>query len=220
MLVIIHKCIYYYPVSVHVSKEKAQEALSVFRENGGLLRTSEARELGIHPRTLYHLRDSGQLDRLSRGLYRVADLPPLTHPDLTVVAARSDPARICLISALDFHDLTTEVPHAVDVALPGNRRPPALDHPPMRVFRMSGQALTEGVEHHEIDGVDVKIFGPAKTVADCFKFRNRTGLDTALEGLRAYLEKAPGRTEDLMHYARICRVESVLRPYVEALSMQ
>ena len=181
MLIIIHKCIYYYPFSVHVSKEKAQEALSVFRENGGLLRTSEARELGIHPRTLYHLR---------------------------------------LISALDFHDLTTEVPHAVDVALPGNRRPPALDHPPMRVFRMSGQALTEGVEHHEIDGVDVKIFGPAKTVADCFKFRNRTGLDTALEGLRAYLEKAPGRTEDLMHYARICRVESVLRPYVEALSMQ
>ncbi|MFB6232300.1 MAG: type IV toxin-antitoxin system AbiEi family antitoxin domain-containing protein [Salinibacter sp.] len=219
-MIFARKYIYYYPGSVHVSKEKAQEALSVFREHGGLLRTSEARELGIHPRTLYHLRDSGQLDRLSRGLYRVADLPPLSYPDLTVVAARSNPARICLISALDFHDLTTEVPHAVDVALPGNRRPPTLDHPPIRVFRMSGGALTEGVEHHEIDGVDVKIFGPAKTVADCFKFRNRTGLDTALEGLRTYLEKAPGQTEDLMHYARICRVESVLRPYVEAFSVQ
>jgi hypothetical protein len=83
---------------------------------------------------------------------------------------------------------------------------------------MSGEALTEGVERHELGGADVKIFGPAKTVADCFKFRNRIGLDTALEGLRAYLEKGPGRTEDLMHQARICRVESVLRPYVEALS--
>jgi predicted transcriptional regulator of viral defense system len=220
VLAFARRYIHYYPDSVHVSKEKAQEALSVFRDCGGLLRTSEARELGIHPRTLYHLRDSGQLDRLSRGLYRVADLPPLSYPDLTVVSARSDPARICLISALDFHDLTTEVPHAVDVALPGNRRPPALDHPPIRVFRMSGEALTEGVEHHDLGGIDVKIFGPAKTVADCFKFRNRTGLDTALEGLRAYLEKAPSQTEDLMHYARTCRVESVLRPYVEALSMQ
>ena len=220
MLIIIHKCVHYYPVAVHVSEEKAQEALSIFRERGGLLRTSEARELGVHPRVLYHLRDTGQLEKLSRGLYRVSNLPPLSYPDLTVVAARSDAVRICLISALDFHDLTTEVPHAVDIALPGNRRPPALDHPPIRTFRMSGEALTEGVERHELGGADVKIFGPAKTVADCFKFRNRIGLDTALEGLRAYLEKGVGRTEDLMHYARICRVESVLRPYVEALSAQ
>lgn len=218
MLIFVLNCIHYYPGAVYVSEEKAQEALSIFREHGGLLRTSEAKELGVHPRTLYHLRDTGQLDKLSRGVYRVADLPPLSHPDLTVVAARSDAARICLISALDFHDLTTEVPHAVHVALPKSRRPPALDHPPIRVFRMSGEALTEGVEHHEINGVDVKIFGPAKTVADCFKFRNKIGLDTALEALRSYLEKGPGRTEDLMHYARICRVESVLRPYVEALT--
>jgi len=220
VLIFVDNYAHYYPSVVHVSEEKAQEALSIFREQGGLLRTSEAQELGIHPRVLYYLRDSGQLTQLSRGLYRVAGLPPLSHPDLTVVAARSDPARICLISALDFHDLTTEVPHAVDIALPGGRRPPALDHPPIRVFRMSGEALTEGVERHDLGGADVKIFGPAKTVADCFKFRNRIGLDTALEGLRAYLEKASGRTEDLMHHARICRVESVLRPYVEALSAQ
>ena len=218
MLTFMRKYIQYYPVVVHVSEEKVQEALSIFRKRGGLLRTSEARELGIHPRVLYHLRDTGQLEKLSRGLYRVAELPPLPHPDLVVVAARSDAVRICLISALDFHDLTTEVPHAVDVALPGNRRPPALEHPPIRAFRMSGEALTEGVQRHDLGGADVKIFGPAKTVADCFKFRNRIGLDTALEGLRAYLEKGSGRTEDLMHYARICRVESVLRPHVEALS--
>ena len=218
MLTVLHKYTHYYPAAVHVSEEKAQEALSIFRKRGGLLRTSEARELGVHPRVLYHLRDTGQLETLSRGLYRVAGLPPLSYPDLTVVAARSDAARICLISALDFHDLTSEVPHAVDIALPGNRRPPALDHPPIRAFRMSGQALTEGVEHRDLGGADVKIFGPAKTVADCFKFRSRIGLDTALEGLRAYLEKGPSRTEDLMHQARICRVESVLRPHVEALS--
>jgi len=162
MLVILHKYVCYYSVAVHVSEEKAQEALSIFRKRGGLLRTSEARKLGIHPRVLYHLRDTGQLDKLSRGLYRVADLPPLSYPDLTVVAARSDAARICLISALDFHDLTSEVPHAVDVALPGSRRPPALDRPPIRAFRMSGEALTEGVEHRDLGGADVKIYGPAK----------------------------------------------------------
>jgi len=203
---------------VSVSEEKVQEALALFRTHGGLLRTKEAQALGIHPRTLYHLRDTDELEKLSRGVYRIADLPPLENPDLTIVAARSEAARICLISALDFHDLTTEVPHAVDIALPKDRRPPKLDYPPVRVFRMSGGSLREGIEHHDIDGADVKIFGPAKTVADCFKFRNRIGQDTAIEALRFYLEKRPGTIQDLIDYSRICRVESIITPYLEALT--
>mgnify|MGYP006424792285 CR=1 FL=1 len=201
-----------------VSKEKHREAISIFHEHGGLLRTKEARELGIHPRTLYSLRDAGTLEKLSRGLYRIADLPPLENPDLTILAARSEAARICLISALDFHDLTSEVPHSVDIALPRERRPPKLEYPPVRVFRMSGASLHEGIESHSIDGADVKIFCPAKTVADCFKFRSRIGLDTALEALRFYLERRPGTVQNLIHYSRICRVESVMTPYVEALT--
>lgn len=203
---------------MHVSEQKARKAIEVFREHGGILRTKDAQELGIHPRTLYSLRNAGKLEKLSRGLYRIADLPPLENPDLTIVAARSEIARICLISALDFHDLTTEIPHSVDIALPKDRRPPKLDYPPVRVFRMSGDSIIEGIEHHEIDGVDVKIFNPAKTVADCFKFRDRIGQDTAIEALRFYLEKKPGTTQDLIHYSRICRVESVITPYVEALT--
>jgi predicted transcriptional regulator of viral defense system len=205
-------------MQMHVSDEKAEEALATFREHGGLLRTKEARALGIHPRTLYSLRDAGKLEKLSRGLYRLADLPPLSNPDLTIVAARSEAARICLISALDVHDLTTEVPRAVHIALPKDRRPPKLDYPPIQVFRMSGDSLTEGIEHHEMGGVKAKIFGPAKTVADCFKFRNRIGLDVALEALRFYLERSAGTVGELMHYARICRVKSVMRPYIEALT--
>jgi predicted transcriptional regulator of viral defense system len=201
-----------------VSEEKAHKALRLFREHGGLLRTKEAQGLGIHPRTLYHLRDKGALEKLSRGLYRIADLPPMDNPDLTIVAARSEAAHICLISALDLYDLTTEVPHAVDIALPKDRRPPKLDYPPVRVFRMSGQSFTEGVETRDIGGTQVKIFGPAKTVADCFKFRNRIGLETALEALRFYLEKRAGTVQDLLHYSRVCRVESVITPYLEALT--
>jgi len=204
--------------AVSVSSEKAEEATQIFREHGGLLRTTEARELGIHPRVLYHLRDTGRLDRLSRGVYRLADLPPMEHPDLAVVAARAPEARICLLSALAFHELTTEIPHEVYVTLPRGRRAPSLSYPPLRVFHVSGDALTAGVERHTLEGVDVRIYSPAKTVADCFKFRGQIGTSVAVQALRSYLEHRPSLVADLLRYARLCRVDRVMQPYVEALT--
>jgi predicted transcriptional regulator of viral defense system len=192
-------------------------ALDIFRRHGGTLRTAEALRLGIHPRTLYALRDSGALQQLSRGLYRLAELPPLSNPDLVIVAHRVPQGVICLVSALAFHGLTTQVPHAVDVALRANSGRPALDYPPLRVFWFSGPAWSEGVETHSIDGTPVRIFNPAKSVADSFKYRRKLGLDIALEGLRAYRERDDFSVEDLLRYARICRVEKVMRPYLEAL---
>ncbi len=200
-----------------ISTEKANRAEALFRSRGGLLRTSEALELGLHPRTLYHLRDTGRLEQLSRGVYRLASLPPLEEPDLTVVSARAPEAVICLLSALDFHELSVEVPHEVYLALPRGRKAPKLEHPPLRVFHFSGPAYREGVEIHELGGAEVKIYSPVKTVADCFKFRNQIGKGVAIEALKAYLERPEASLRALLSCARICRVEAVMQPYLEAL---
>lgn len=124
---------------------------------------------------------------------------------------------ICLISALSFHEITTQIPHEVYVALERGARAPRLDYPPLRVFRFTGKAFTEGVEDHEIDGVSARIYSPEKTLADCFKYRNKIGLDTALEALRLYRQRKPIKVEALIEFARICRVEKVMRPYLEAV---
>lgn len=192
-------------------------AKRLFSRHGGVLRTSEALRLGIHPRTLYAMRDEGLLERLGRGLYRLADLPPLGNPDLVAVALKVPGGVICLISALAYHELTTQIPHEVYLALPRGAEPPRLEHPPVRVFWFTGKAFTEGVETHEVDGVPVRIYGAEKTLADCFKYRNKIGLDTVVEALRRYVRGRHARIDTLMRYARICRVEKVMRPYLEAL---
>lgn len=203
-----------------VTNDTVQEARRVFRQHGGILRTSKALELGVHPRTLYAMRDSGALNRLARGLYRLADLPPLSNPDLVVAALKVPDGVICLLSALAYHDLTTEIPHSVYVALEKGSRKPRLRHPPLRIFWFSGPAWHEGVGTCSLDGVSVRITTPAKTVADMFKFRRQLGLDIALEALNRYRERDSFDVDELLHFARICRVDEVMRPYLQALLAQ
>jgi predicted transcriptional regulator of viral defense system len=199
--------------------EEATEmlALSQFRARGGVLRTAEALRLGIHPRTLYRLRDEGRIEAISRGVYRLADLPPLSHPDLVTVALRVPSSVVCLISALAFHEITTEVPHEVQIALPRGTKSPKLDHPPLRVFRFSEPGLSLGVQTVELDGIDVHIYDPAKTVVDCFRYRNKLGVDVAIEALKLCIERKLARPAELLRYARKCRAERVMLPYIEAL---
>ena len=194
-----------------------ERAIKVFRRHGGVLRTSEAIRLGIHPRTLYAMRDAGVLECLSRGLYRIADLPHLSNPDLVAVALKVPTGVICLISALAYHELTTQIPHEVYLALPRGAEPPRLDHPPIRIFWFTGKAFAEGIDTHKVDGVPVRIYGVEKTLTDCFKYRNKIGLDTAVEALKGYVSGRRIDIDKLMVYARICRVEKVMRPYLEAL---
>ncbi|MCC7355381.1 MAG: type IV toxin-antitoxin system AbiEi family antitoxin domain-containing protein [Anaerolineae bacterium] len=194
-----------------------QSALNLFRQHGGTLHTREALRLGIHPRTLYALRDSGALQQLSRGLYRLADLPPLANPDFVIVARKLPQAVVCLVSALAFHDLTTQAPHMVNVALRSGSSRPTLDYPPLRLFWFSGLAWSEGVEVHRIDDTPVRLYGPAKSVADCFKYRHKLGLDIALEAMRLYRRRRDFQVDTLLQCACICRVEKVMRPYLEAL---
>ncbi len=193
-------------------------ATAIFREHGGMLRTGEALQLGIHPRTLYEMRDSGTLERISRGVYRLADLPPLSEPDLVPVATRMPRGVICLISALAFHRLTREIPHYVYVALPRGAEPPRLEHPPLRVFWLTEPVFRAGVETHAVDGVSLRIYSPAKTIADCFKYRNKIGIGVAVEALRMLKERGDLDSDEILHFARICRVETVMKPYLQALA--
>jgi predicted transcriptional regulator of viral defense system len=163
------------------------------------------------------MRDSGSLDVVSRGVYRLAGSEPLGNPDLVTVATRVRGGVICLISALAFHEITTQIPHEVHVALQRGAEEPRIDHPPIKSYRFTGQAFTAGVKTYELDGISVRIYSPEKTIADCFKFRNKVGLDTAVEAVRFYRERRSINVDDLIHYAAICRVEKVIRPYLEAI---
>jgi len=197
------------------AKGRAEE---IFQRHGGMMRTSQALAAGIHPRTLYQLRDQGVIERVSRGLYRWADLPPLSDPDLIAVASRVPKGVICLISALVFHRITTQVAHEVHVAVPRGVNVPRIDWPPVRGFRFSEASYRAGVEQHSIDGVAVSVFSAAKTIADCFKFRNTIGSDVAVEALRLALEQGRAKPAEIERYSRVCRVERVIEPYLRALS--
>lgn len=193
------------------------EAIAVFKREGGMLRTGQALRKGIHPSTLYALRDSGIVEPVSRGVYRLAEAPALGDPDLVVVATRAPKGVICLISALAFHGITTQIPHEVHLALPRGAEEPRLDHPPIATYRFTGEAFSEGVENHVLDNVNIRIYCPEKTLADCFKFRNKIGMDTAIEAVRLYRERREVKVNDLMRYGAICRVAKVMRPYIEAI---
>ena len=192
-------------------------AAAIFKKHGGILRTTQALRAGIHPGTLYVMRDSGALEVVSRGVYRLADSSPLGNPDLVTVATRVPGGVICLISALAFHELTTQIPHEVHVALTRGAEEPRLDHPPIKTYRVTGEAFTEGVETLELNSVSVRIYSPEKTLADCFKFRSKVGIDTAVEALRFYRERRSIKVDDLMRYAVICRVKKIIQPYLEAI---
>jgi len=192
-------------------------AAVIFRDQGGTLRMSEALRLGISRSTLYSMVADGTLERLSRGVYRLAELDPVANPDLVTVARRIPGGVICLISALAFHRLTTQIPHVVWVAIRRGVWEPKLDWPPIRIMEFGERAYHAGVEVHELDGVPVKVYSPEKTLADHFKYRNRIGMDIALEGLRLYVESGQTKVEELLAMARICRVERIMTPYLEAL---
>lgn len=192
------------------------QARRLFRQHGGILRASEAVAAGIHPRTLYAMRDSGEIETMTRGMYRLASLSPLADPDLVTVAKRVPHAVVCLVSALALHELTTQVPHEIHIAIRRSARPPKLSHPPLRVYRFADAAFNAGIEVRHFDAIPIRVYSAEKTLADCFKYRNRIGLDVVLEALRAYRSRRRRDFEKVIEYARVCRVERIMRPYLEA----
>jgi len=171
--------------NTHAPDSRFAKAANIFKKHGGILRTSQALKAGIHPETLY----SGEIEVISRGVFRLSDIPPVGNPDLVTIATRVPNGVICIISALSFYELTTQIPHEVHVALQRGAEEPRLDYPPIRTYRFTGEAFTAGVDIHDLDGVSVRIYSPEKTFADCFKFRNKIGLDTVIEAIRFYRER-------------------------------
>ena len=198
-------------------KECFQKAVDIFKRNGGMLRMSEAIQQGISRYTLYAMRDAGIIDALSRGVYRIGSIEGMTNPDLVTVARRVPEGVIYLISALSFHDITTQVPHAVDIAIPRKSRAPKIDYPPTNTYRVFGDAFSHGIEHHNIDGTIVKIYSVEKSVADVFKHRNKLGMEVAAEALRLWSLRADRNLNELVRYSKVCRIEKIIRPYLEAL---
>ena len=178
---------------------------------------SEALAAGLNRRSLYALQDAGTITQLSRGIYRLASLPNLEAPDLITVAARVPAGVVCLISALAYHGLTTQIPHAVDIALPRGAERPRIDYPPVAFHWFSEAAFTSGIETRKIDGQSLRVYSAEKSVADAFKYRSKLGLDVALEALRAWRERRGAIIQRLLEQARACRVEHVMRPYLEAV---
>lgn len=184
----------------------------------GLIRPRDVEAHGFSRMALSALERQGKLTRLSRGLYALPDRPISEHTTLAEVASKHPDVLICLLSALRFHELTTQSPFEVWIAIPNKARAPKMEYPPLRIVRFSGAALTEGVETHTVEGVKVRVTSVAKTVVDCFKFRNKIGLDVALEALRDAWNTKRVTMDELWHYAKICRMTNVMRPYLEALT--
>jgi predicted transcriptional regulator of viral defense system len=184
----------------------------------GLIRPRDLTERGLPTVALTRLVRQGRLQRVGRGLYALPDRPVSEHNALAEVARKHPQAIVCLLSALRFHGLTTQSPFEVWLAIPNKARAPKMDYPPLRIVRFSGVALTRGVEDHVIDGVPVRVTSVARTVADCFKFRNKIGLDVALEALQEAWRAKRASMDELWRYATLCRVANVMRPYMESLS--
>jgi predicted transcriptional regulator of viral defense system len=183
-----------------------------------LIRPRDLTERGLPTVALTRLVRQGRLQRVGRGLYALPDRPVSEHNALAEVARKHPQAIVCLLSALRFHDLTTQSPFEVWLAIPNKARAPKMDYPPLRIVRFSGEALNVGVEDHVIDGVPVRVTSVARTVADCFKFRNKIGLDVALESLQEAWRAKRASMDELWRYATLCRVANVMRPYMESLS--
>jgi len=194
-----------------------QQVLRLARKRT-LLRARDLKPQGLPTITLTRLVQAGKLERVARGLYSLPGAEISEHRSLAEVAVRVPKGVVCLLSALRVHDIGTQAPHEVWIAIPPHMVSPRLDHPAIRVVRMSEAALADGLDRLTIDGVDVPVFSAARTVVDCFRFRNKIGLDVALEALRDGWTQRKFTLDDLWRHATRGRVANVMRPYVEAIT--
>lgn len=195
---------------------KTEQTLELVRQMG-VLRPRDLKERGLSPEYLRRLEQRGLVERDGRGLYRAADLEVTEHHTLVEACKRVPHGVACLLTALEFHVFTTQAPFEIWIAIDVKARLPKVDDLPLRIFRFSGEAFSYGIEEHWIEGVRVRVYNPAKTVADCFKYRNKIGLDVALEALREARRERLATMDQIYRAARVCRVDRVMLPYAEAM---
>lgn len=198
--------------------ENSHQSILDLAAQRGLIRPRDLNERGLPSVALTRLVRQGLLIRVGRGLYAIPGRPVSEHGSLAEIARKHPQAVVCLLSALRVHDLTTQLPFEVWLAIPNKARAPKVDYPPLRIVRFSGAALTDGIDEHQIDGVTVLVTSVARTVVDCFKFRNKIGLDVAMEALQEAWRAKRVSMDELWRYASLCRMANVMRPYMESLS--
>jgi len=196
---------------------RTEKVLELAR-TAGVLRPRDLAAQGIPRVYLSRLLAAGKLQRIARGLYVLPGGNVSEHRSLAEACKRVPKGVVCLLSALRFHELTTQSPFEVWLAIDEKAWRPCIDYPPLRIVRFSSNAIESGVEQHHIDGVTIPVFTPAKTVADCFKYRNKIGLDVAIEALRDCWRSKGCTVDDLWKYAKVCRVQNVMRPYLESIA--
>ncbi len=193
------------------------EQLTKLARVKGVIRSRDLIDVGLARQYLSIACNRGLLERVGYGLYCLPNAMQNEHRSLIEVCKRVPSGVICLLSALRYHGMTTQLPFEVWLAIPPRTRTPIIDTVQVRFIRFSGMALTEGIEKHEIEGAQLRVYHPAKTVADCFKFRNKIGTDIAIEALRDCLRQKKATINELVHFSRFCRVERVMAPYMEAM---
>lgn len=205
-----------------MAREKSEsirnKAIKVFKKRGGMLKTSEAIAEGIHPRILYELLEHGHIMQIQRGLYALISLPDMNDPDFVTVAKKVPVGVICLISALYHYHLTVQIPKWIDIAVPQKYKIPALDNPPVRFHWLSDSVFYSGIQTHDFNGIEVRIYSPEKTIVDCFRLRKKIGIATALEGLKMYLRQKSINLPLLRKLAQESRIIQLIDPYIEALT--
>lgn len=196
---------------------KSQNLMRFIQENGGVARFSAIIKAGFHPDSLAALEKNGQIEKISRGLYRLADYTPGDHSDLVMVSLLAPRGVVCLISALAFHEVTNEIPKVIEIAIPRHSHANIIVYPPVKFYRFAPQVWKAGIEVHQIDGHPVQVYSLAKTLADCFKFRNKIGANVARDALKAAITEKRSQPFEIMKYAKICRVDGIIKPILEAI---
>lgn len=194
---------------------RQQQILELARTKG-IIRAEDLEAVGISRNYLYRMHSEGLLEKSAVGLYTLPEAPVTENSFLAEVAKRLPQAVVCLISALSYHEITTQIPHEIWLTIPRGSWRPDVEYPPFNLTYVSGPAYSFGIQEHVINGVAVKIYSPAKTVADCFKFRNKVGLDVAIEALREAWRSRKVTMDELVEAAEIDRVSKIMRPYLEA----
>lgn len=198
-------------------QRKTQELINFFKSNGGVVRFSAILKAGFHPDSLSTLEKKKKVEKIARGLYRLTNYDVGEHPDLVIASLQASRGVICLLSALSFHEATIEIPKYVDMAIPRGTHAYRIKYPPVRFYRFDTKSWKTGIEEHKIEGYKIKVYNLAKTIADCFKFRNKIGINVAREALKVAVAEKNIKPKEIMQYAKICRVDSIIKPTLEAM---
>jgi len=199
-------------------EQKMTKILDYFKKNGGIIRFSSLLKAGFHPDSLRSLEKEGKVEKIARGLYRMTHYTFGPYPDLVIASLQAPKGAICLISALSFHEVTTEIPKYVDIAIPAGTRANKVKYPPVRFYRFSTKTWKAGIEVHKIEGHEIRVYNLAKTIADCFKFRNRIGINVARDALKIAVTEKGVTPQDIIKYAKICRVIRIVKPILETMA--